>query len=105
MKPFAALTLAGLAAAFPAAATVNVNTAQQSELQATRGLDRAQAKSIIEYRNGHGPYRSLEDLQKVLGEPTTEKIASQVAFDGPPYIGPPKPAKGGKKKKKETKKS
>lgn len=100
MKPFAALTLLGVAAAIPAAATVNVNTAQQSELQATRGLDRAQAKSIIEYRNGHGPYRSLDDLEKVLGERTTEKIASQVAFDGPAYIGPPKPVKGRKKKSK-----
>ena len=99
MKPLAAFTLLGIVAALPAFATVNVNTAQQSELQATRGLDKVQAKSIIEYRNGHGPYRSLDDLQKVLGEPATEKIASQVAFDGPPYIGPPKPAKGSKKKK------
>jgi competence protein ComEA len=102
MKPLAALAFLGMTAAVPALATVNVNTAQQSELQATRGLDKAQAKSIIEYRNGHGPYRSLDDLAKVLGEPTTEKVASQVAFDGPPYIGPPKPAKN---KKKETKKS
>lgn len=100
MNPLAALTILGVAAAVPAFATVNVNTAQQSELQATHGLDKAQAKSIIEYRNGHGPYRSLEDLQKVLGEPATEKIASQVAFDGPPYIGPPKPAKGKKQKAK-----
>jgi competence protein ComEA len=103
MKSFAALTFVGIAAAFPALATVNVNTAQQSELQATRGLDKVKAKSIIEYRNGHGPYRSLDDLEKVLGEPATEKIASQVAFDGPPYIGPPQPAKD--KKKKGTKKS
>ena len=102
MKPCAALTVLGIAAAFPAFATVNVNTAQQSELQATRGLDRAKAKSIIEYRNGHGPYRSLSDLEKVLGEPATEKIASQVAFDGPPYVGPPKPAKGSKKKKSKS---
>ena len=102
MKPLAALTFLGIAAAVPvpAFATVNVNTAQQSELQSTRGLDKMKAKSIIEYRNGHGPYRSIGDLEKVLGEPATEKIASQVAFDGPPYIGPPKPAKGKKNKTK-----
>ena len=99
MKPLAALSFLGALAAVPAFATVNVNTAQQSELQATRGLDKAKAKSIIEYRNGHGPYRSLEDLQKVQGEPATEKVASQVAFDGPPFIGPPKPTKGTRKKK------
>jgi competence protein ComEA len=102
MKPLAALTFLGIAVAIPAFAAVNVNTAQQSELQSTRGLDKMQAKSIIEYRNGHGPYRSLEDLEKVIGEPAAEKIASQVAFDGPPYIGPPKPVKGKKKKKAES---
>jgi len=85
-------------AVLPALATVNVNTAQQSELQATSGLDKYKAKSIIEYRNANGPYRSLDDLAKVLGEPTAEKVAPQVAFSGPPYVGPPKPAK--KKKKK-----
>jgi competence protein ComEA len=100
MKRFAALSIAGIAGVFPAWATVNVNTAQQSELQATRGLDKLKAKSIIEYRNAHGPYRSLDDLEKALGEPVTGKIAPQVAFDGPPYIGPPKPAKGKKKKSK-----
>jgi competence protein ComEA len=88
-----------LALAVVALAALNVNTAQQSELQSTRGLDKAQAKSIIEYRNGHGPYRSLDDLAKVLGGPTTEKIASQVAFDGPPYVAPPKQPRKRKGKK------
>ena len=96
MKAIAAVLAAF--AAVPAFATVNVNTAQQSELQATRGLDKYKAKSIIEYRNANGPYRSLDDLAKVLGEPVAEQVASQVAFSGPPYVGPPKPAK--KKRKK-----
>ncbi len=74
-------------------ATVNVNTAQQSELQSVQGLDRASASTVIQYRNRNGPYRSLDDLARVLGEPTAERIAPQVAFDGPPYVGPDKPAK------------
>jgi competence protein ComEA len=74
-------------------ATVNVNTAQQSELQSVQGLDRNSARTVIQYRNRNGPYRSLDDLARALGEPTTEKIAAQVAFDGPPYVGPDKPAK------------
>jgi competence protein ComEA len=81
-----------------ALATVNVNTAQQSELQSTRGLDKLAAKSIIEYRNQNGPYRSLDDLARVLGPERADKLASQVAFDGPPYIPPPKPEK--KKRRK-----
>lgn len=100
--PFAAV-LATALAALPAVAlakalpTVNVNTAQQSELQSVPGLDRNAARTVIQYRNRNGPYRSLDDLAHALGEPTAEKIAPQVAFDGPPYIGPDKPAK--KKKK------
>jgi competence protein ComEA len=89
-----ALALPALAAVN---ATVNVNTAQQSELQSLHGLDRATARSIIQYRNRNGPYRTLDDLVHALGQPTTDKIATQVAFDGPPYIGPEKPAKKRKK--------
>jgi competence protein ComEA len=92
-----ALALPALALA-NAQATVNVNTAQQSELQSLPGLDRSSARTIIQYRNRNGPYRTLDDLTHALGEPATEKIAAQVAFDGPPYIGPEKPAK---KKRKQ----
>jgi competence protein ComEA len=78
-------------------ATVNVNTAQQSELQSTHGLDKFKAKQIIEYRHQHGPYRSLDDLAKVLGDDTAGKVAPQVAFEGDPYVPPPKPEKPKKK--------
>jgi competence protein ComEA len=78
-------------------ATVNVNTAQQSELQSTHGLDKFKAKQIIEYRHQNGPYRSLDDLAKVVGGETAIKVAAQVAFDGDPYVPPPKPEKPKKK--------
>jgi competence protein ComEA len=78
-------------------ATVNVNTAQQSELQSTRGLDKFKAKRIIEHRNQNGPYRSLDDLAKVVGDDTAGKVATQVAFEGDPYVPPPKPEKPKKK--------
>ncbi len=97
MTPIAALAAI---AALPALATVNVNTAQQSELQSLRGLDKYQARTIIDYRNRNGPYRSLDDLAKALGEPTTEKVAREVAFNGPPYVGPRQPVKSKKKAKK-----
>ncbi len=83
-----------------ALATVNVNTAQQSELQSTHGLDKYKAKAIIEYRHGHGPFTSLDDLAKVpgLGRDTLEAVAPMVAFTGDPYIPPPKPEKKAAKK-------
>jgi competence protein ComEA len=96
--------LAMLAAATTASAAVNVNTAQQSELQSTRGLDKFKAKRIIEYRNANGPYRSLDDLAKVIGSETTQKVSEQVAFAGDPYVPPPR-AKATEKTEKKNKKS
>ena len=82
-----------------ASAAVNVNTAQQSELQSMRGLDKFTAKRIIEYRHQHGPYRSLDDLAQVVGRETAGKIAQQVAFSGDPYVPPAKSPAIEKKKK------
>ncbi len=84
-----ALAALALLAPLAALATVNVNTAQQSELQSMPGLDKLQARTIIEYRNQNGPYRSIDDLAKALGEPAAEKVASEVTFSGPPYVAPP----------------
>jgi competence protein ComEA len=77
-----------------ALATVNVNTAQQSELQRTKGLDKHKAKAIIEYRAEHGPFQSLEDLEKLPGfsREVVAKVAPEIAFTGDPYVPPKKPA-------------
>lgn len=76
-------------------AIVNVNTAQQSELQKARGLDRYKAKAIIEYRAQNGPIASLEDLEKVPGltPEVVEKAAPDLAFSGPPFKPSPKAEK------------
>lgn len=101
MRLSATAALAATIAAMPAFATiVNVNTAQQSELQSVPGLDKLKAKTLIEYRNEHGPFRSMDDVAKALGESTSGKLATSVVFDGPPYVGPPKPSKAKKKSKK-----
>ena len=84
-KITAALVLAPFVGS--AFALVNVNTAQQSELSKTRGLDRYKAKSIIEYRAANGPIHSLEDLEKVPGltNEVVARAAPEIAFDGPPF--------------------
>ena len=80
-------------------ALVNVNTAQQSELQKTQGLDPAKAKAIIEYRARNGAFHTLVDLEKVPGldKGAVERLAPQVAFTGPAFVPPkavePKPTK------------
>lgn len=84
-----------------ALATVNVNTAQQSELQLVKGLDKHMAKTIIEYRAQNGSLASLDDLQKIPGftREVVAKIAPEIAFTGDPYVPPKKPETKPKPKK------
>jgi competence protein ComEA len=84
-----------------ALATVNVNTAQQSELLRVKGLDKHKAKAIIEYRAENGPFASLDDLEKLPGftPAVVAKVAPEVAFTGEPYVPPKKPEPKAKPKK------
>ncbi len=81
-------------------AAVNVNTAQQSDLQRTPGLDKHKAKALIEWRNQHGPIDTFQELGQVPGftPEVIEKVKPEIAFSGDPFTPPPKPEK--KKPKK-----
>jgi competence protein ComEA len=95
VKSILTIAMAMVASLGTAFATVNVNIAQQSELQSLKGLDRHKAKAIIEYRNGNGPYTSIYDLAKVPGltPEIIAVVAPSVAFTGDAYVPPPKPEK------------
>lgn len=86
-----------IAAAVPvcALAIVNVNTAQQSDLQRTKGLDKHKAKAIIEYRAQNGPIDDLAELGKIPGftKDILETVKPEVAFSGDAYVPPPKAEK------------
>jgi competence protein ComEA len=58
-----------LAAQFPAEEVprINVNTARAIEFESGLSLRRSQAAAIIEYRTRNGPFKSIEDLEKVPG--------------------------------------
>jgi competence ComEA-like helix-hairpin-helix protein len=80
-------------AALPVATlgAVNVNTAQQSELQRA-GFDAVRAKAIIEWRAANGSIDNFAQLKQVPGftPDVIEKAKPLIAFNGPAYTPPPK---------------
>lgn len=44
---------------------MNINTATPAQLMSIRGITEKIARSIVEYRSEHGPFRSIEDMVKV----------------------------------------
>ncbi len=74
----AAILLLGLA--LPVWAGVDINTAPQSELEAVRGIGPVKARSIIDHRALHGPFKSLDDLDAVrgFGKATIEKLRGEL---------------------------
>jgi competence protein ComEA len=79
------LLLVGMLA-FPAFAAVNINTATQSELEMVRGLGPAKAKAIITYRDAHGSFKQLDELDHVkgFGKASIEKLKTELS------VGPDK---------------
>ncbi len=59
---------------------VNINRADQSELETLPGIGAVKARSIISHREKNGPFHSVEDLLQVsgIGEKTLESITDQV---------------------------
>ncbi len=59
---------------------VDINSAGIEELEKLPGIGPSKAASIIEYREAHGPFRSLDDLANVsgIGEGIIDKISDLV---------------------------
>lgn len=91
----ACLALAAACAVVPsvASAAVNLNTATRDELLAVPGIGPAKAQAIVEHRNAHGPFASVDDLKEVKGfrAKLVEKLRPEFTVAAPP----PKPAAKG----------
>ena len=81
MKIIKALLLSavlGLSAAVLAA--VDINLANQEELQQLKGIGAKKAADIIAYREANGRFESVDDLTKVkgIGKATLKKLRSEI---------------------------
>jgi competence protein ComEA len=63
--------------------TVNLNTATATELETLPGIGPVLAQRIVEYRQTHGPFQTIEDVMDVagIGPATFEEIQDLISTD------------------------
>jgi len=62
---------------------ININQASLEELDALDGIGPSKAQAIIDYRNSHGGFKSIEEITKVkgIGQVTFEKIKNRITVN------------------------
>ncbi len=64
---------------------LDINTASPAELQSLPGIGPALAGRIIEYRNHHGPFKTISDVMRVrgIGTKTLERLEALIVVNRP----------------------
>jgi len=88
-----------------ALAAVNINTATKDELVSLKGVGAKRAQAIIDYRTKNGPFKTVDDLEKVpgIGPGIMKQIKSQISVSGPTTVDKPAAATKTDDKKATTK--
>src|SRR5690242_2106099 len=65
-------------------AQVNINTATKEQLDGLKGIGPAKAQAIIDYRTKNGPFKTVDDLEKVngIGPATMKEIRGSISVAG-----------------------
>lgn len=84
-------------------AAVDLNTANQAQLEGVNGIGPSKAKAIIDFRTRNGGFKSVEDLDRVpgFGRATLDRLKGEVSV-GPvrapaPAAAAAPPARPGRK--------
>src|SRR5262245_8018965 len=98
MKKLLLVLIAWIATIGVAFGAVNINTATKEQLDSLKGIGPTKAQAIIDYRTKHGPFKSVDDLEKVpgIGPATMKDIRSDITVTGTST-----PAKAAEKAKKD----
>jgi competence protein ComEA len=62
---------------------ININSAQQSELEKLPGVGPARAQAIIDYRLQNGGFKTIDEIQNIkgIGPATFAKMANMICVD------------------------
>lgn len=52
---------------FSGEGALDINTASAKQLESLKGIGNEIAKRIVDYREANGPFKSVDDLQKIKG--------------------------------------
>lgn len=85
MKKVLGSVLLALFFSLPAWAAVDLNGATQSELESVKGIGPKKAQMIVEHRQKHGPFKSVDDLANVkgFGKASVAKLKDELTVGKP----------------------
>ena len=92
MKKLLMVFAFAFAFSLPAYAAVDLNAATQAELETVDGIGPKKAQAIIDFRKKNGPFKSIDDLDKVpgFGKKTVDSVKKNIT------VGNAKAASSGK---------
>lgn len=82
----ALVALLALSAPVITLAAVDINSANEAQLESLPGIGPGKAKAIVAERQANGPFESVDDLRRVkgIGEKTIAELRAQASVGSPP---------------------